>query len=474
MSSFCDLPYFHKTIYTFLERRFSPHGRGQHHQARNDAQSPQARITQYRSWSNVDLNVIQRYSKLLDCPDLYSLKAFRWIVEEFRDSLSLIPHVQEVLRSKPAHLVMPAVFDRDMVPLGRDWTYRDVGHTFVRGDFEQLSINPTSKFQYTLPELQLLYYHHLWITGHMIVSGPPLFAWNASRTISPKMLHAPFSRIARLLETARPNDFELAVTYLVRLRSHWREICTTQEDALDVITQVHRWVQHQRIEKLFQDEELRHLDLSPLPRFLSFINDEIIAGSFFQMQLPSIQPYVWIDALEGVRVALNLPAGYFREHKGFFPFSSNLLDRLIRDPHSSAETHNSLERWLMGFDDAPVQEKQAMLYSFTLLILTHIPNDQWPAHLRDQRRDWTSIPNQQQKLDNNSFLSSPTGYQFLADLNVRVAISGLNLSDDHVQTHFWNLAWEVIQHIHSTPDEESKIESRDDPVQLFIPDSPDA
>ncbi|KAF9257528.1 hypothetical protein L218DRAFT_831732, partial [Marasmius fiardii PR-910] len=49
------------------------------------------------SWSAVDLDVIQRFSRIAYCPDLYQLKGFRWLVEETQDIPSMIPHLKNVL-----------------------------------------------------------------------------------------------------------------------------------------------------------------------------------------------------------------------------------------------------------------------------------------------------------------------------------------------------------------------------------------
>ncbi|KAF9257538.1 hypothetical protein L218DRAFT_879239, partial [Marasmius fiardii PR-910] len=69
-------------------------------------------ILNLSSWSTLDLNVIQRFSRIRGCPDLYELKGFRWLVQETRDSPSMIPHLKTVLAELPGHLVMPTIFDQ--------------------------------------------------------------------------------------------------------------------------------------------------------------------------------------------------------------------------------------------------------------------------------------------------------------------------------------------------------------------------
>ncbi|KAG7094505.1 hypothetical protein E1B28_005335 [Marasmius oreades] len=64
------------------------------------------------SWSSLDVDVIQRFSSIKRCPDLYALKGLRWLVEETRDTPSMVPHLKNVLAVLDPHSVMPAIFDR--------------------------------------------------------------------------------------------------------------------------------------------------------------------------------------------------------------------------------------------------------------------------------------------------------------------------------------------------------------------------
>ncbi|KAF9257279.1 hypothetical protein L218DRAFT_843190, partial [Marasmius fiardii PR-910] len=68
-------------------------------------------ILSLSSWSLLDLNVIQCFSTIGNCPDLYELKGFQWLVQETRDIPSMIPHLKNVLAELPTHLVMPTVFN---------------------------------------------------------------------------------------------------------------------------------------------------------------------------------------------------------------------------------------------------------------------------------------------------------------------------------------------------------------------------
>ncbi|KAF9257467.1 hypothetical protein L218DRAFT_831797, partial [Marasmius fiardii PR-910] len=69
-------------------------------------------ILKLSNWLSLDLNVIQRFSRIEGCPDLYEYKGFRWLVQETRDIPSMIPHLKNVLAELPGHLIMPTVFDQ--------------------------------------------------------------------------------------------------------------------------------------------------------------------------------------------------------------------------------------------------------------------------------------------------------------------------------------------------------------------------
>ncbi|KAF9256430.1 hypothetical protein L218DRAFT_1026210, partial [Marasmius fiardii PR-910] len=69
-------------------------------------------IYPHSNWPSLNLHAIQHFSRIENCPDFYQLKGFRWLVQQTRDSPSMIPYLQNVLAELPLHLVMPAVFDK--------------------------------------------------------------------------------------------------------------------------------------------------------------------------------------------------------------------------------------------------------------------------------------------------------------------------------------------------------------------------
>ncbi|KAF9262054.1 hypothetical protein L218DRAFT_830685, partial [Marasmius fiardii PR-910] len=78
------------------------------------------------NWPLHDLNVVQRFSNIDGCPDLYELKGFRWLVQKTWDIPSMLPHLKNVLGELPPHLVMPAIFEQ-WVPSGKpSWSGMDI------------------------------------------------------------------------------------------------------------------------------------------------------------------------------------------------------------------------------------------------------------------------------------------------------------------------------------------------------------
>ncbi|KAK7043847.1 hypothetical protein VNI00_008012 [Paramarasmius palmivorus] len=85
-------------------------------------------------WSSLDLRVVRQYDqqvRVLDNQKLfnlqvYQLRAFEWAVTMFRDSPSMIPHLQNVLETIPPPVAMSAVLGRRDIALWTDVSKADV------------------------------------------------------------------------------------------------------------------------------------------------------------------------------------------------------------------------------------------------------------------------------------------------------------------------------------------------------------
>ncbi|KAF9261297.1 hypothetical protein L218DRAFT_1001812 [Marasmius fiardii PR-910] len=83
-------------------------------------------ILDLSEWAELDLNIVQRFSRIEGCPDLYVFKGFRWLVRETSDNPSMVPHLKNVLGELPLHLAMFTIFDKWVPDEKPVWTVRDV------------------------------------------------------------------------------------------------------------------------------------------------------------------------------------------------------------------------------------------------------------------------------------------------------------------------------------------------------------
>ncbi|KAF9255876.1 hypothetical protein L218DRAFT_1008049 [Marasmius fiardii PR-910] len=83
-------------------------------------------ILDLSEWGELDLNIVQRFSRIEGCPDLYVFKGFRWLVQETSDNPSMVLHLKNVLGELPLHLAMFTIFDKWVPDEKAVWTVRDV------------------------------------------------------------------------------------------------------------------------------------------------------------------------------------------------------------------------------------------------------------------------------------------------------------------------------------------------------------
>ncbi|KAF9260186.1 hypothetical protein L218DRAFT_962812 [Marasmius fiardii PR-910] len=119
------------------------------------------------SWSSSDLNVLQRFSKIERCPNIYELMGFRWLVKEVRDVPFMSPHLKNMLSQLPPHLVMPTVFDQwSLTPQNSAaWSVADIEKAMELGpsstfQCKQDLFNDQSSVQDLSSITQVLYFYH--------------------------------------------------------------------------------------------------------------------------------------------------------------------------------------------------------------------------------------------------------------------------------------------------------------------------
>uniref|UniRef100_A0A0W0FFZ5 DUF6535 domain-containing protein n=1 Tax=Moniliophthora roreri TaxID=221103 RepID=A0A0W0FFZ5_MONRR len=125
-------------------------------------------------WSSFDLWVVRqfdqdlwlnRYSNL----KVYELRAFEWAVAMFRDSPSMIPHLQNVLETIPPSVAMSAVLGRWNRTMWRAVSNQDV-EPALRNPYQYPWDSPNSTIPHPVlqqPEgINLLFHHQCWAEGN--------------------------------------------------------------------------------------------------------------------------------------------------------------------------------------------------------------------------------------------------------------------------------------------------------------------
>ncbi|KAK7024279.1 hypothetical protein VNI00_016445 [Paramarasmius palmivorus] len=128
---------------------------------------------QTSSWSTFDLRVVRQFDQEVGLhfltPDfrlqVYELRALQWAVTMFRDSPSMIPHLENVLEMLPRSVAISAVLDRwDIVMWEVGEESQDVGEYLRYPDrFPPMPKPITSNPPLNSREgIELLFWHQLW------------------------------------------------------------------------------------------------------------------------------------------------------------------------------------------------------------------------------------------------------------------------------------------------------------------------
>ncbi|KAG7098082.1 hypothetical protein E1B28_000056 [Marasmius oreades] len=114
-SAIYHIPFFKQSLFSLL---------GWFHQYRSTAEGFEKfdgtitrNVLKLSSWGSLDMNVVERFSRIRDCPDFYELMGFQWLVQETYDIPSMLPHLKNVLEKLPKDLVMHTIFDSWGSPL---------------------------------------------------------------------------------------------------------------------------------------------------------------------------------------------------------------------------------------------------------------------------------------------------------------------------------------------------------------------
>ncbi|KAL0573385.1 hypothetical protein V5O48_008582 [Marasmius crinis-equi] len=333
------------------------------------------------TWSSTDLEMVQQYSRIEICPDMYALKAYSWLVQEFRDSPTMIPHLRTLLREVPPHLIMPTAFDSEIVRVDRDWHVDDVEQALQR----RLQTWNQRGFEYSDLNMRLLFFHNMWIQHHDLWIASLAFipyselishlSWNGRR--------APLTRILQLA-AGTPDKQRLALGpdgYVTDIMGHdkigpdwrvWYIITRCLPQSLETLATIY-------------PANAEHREV--LYEFLLWIHKGVVQN--FDYKLASFtEAYAYIDAFDAFQIAHSLPMNDFVDIPGYFPISMDRLSLLLRGSSASTVTigRDLLKEYERAWDTHKIHYKlraRLLLEYLTNYILASIPRDRWEGYVQD-------------------------------------------------------------------------------------------
>ncbi|KAK7016200.1 hypothetical protein VNI00_018965 [Paramarasmius palmivorus] len=122
---------------------------------------------QTSSWSTFDLQVVRQFDEqvytLLDSFQLpvYELRALQWAVTMFRDSPSMIPHLENVLETLPRSVAISAVLDQWDIVMWEGWE-QDIGEYLRYPTMSMPEPITSDPPLHSREGIELLFWHRLW------------------------------------------------------------------------------------------------------------------------------------------------------------------------------------------------------------------------------------------------------------------------------------------------------------------------
>ncbi|KAL0575612.1 hypothetical protein V5O48_006359 [Marasmius crinis-equi] len=390
------------------------------------------------NWSSVDLDIIQRFSNIQLCPDMYVLKAHRWMAHEFQDSPLMTSHLERVLQVLPPHLVLPAVLDHEIVRLDRDWNASDVGRALKR---ELRRTGDT--FTFSEMNIRSLFYHDLWIRRPLLLhqTSPPL-KWEPYPP-SPKYCQAPLPRILQLIEGG---NYTLGNSYLEHIMRNEGGLYPRPTDLVSIASSLQSSLPH------LATANLNPADLQPLLNFLQWLSKRLIERSIFGYMNYS-QAYGLIDALDAIRVSQGLRSNYFARDPRYFPVSMTRLNAFFCDPSTKDRALEFIKeyRCAWGKTEAGVANRVSLLRYLWTYILASIPRDLRPQHHQNRLPDIIATKHEDPSTNTTigvpHLLFSQEGLSLLEFFSARAAVA----VPDDAALERWQWALECVAHVNGLP-----------------------
>ncbi|KAJ8085463.1 hypothetical protein PM082_004279 [Marasmius tenuissimus] len=308
------------------------------------------------SWVSADLDVIESFSQATPCPDFYEIKAYRWLVCEFRDSPSMIPHLRRLLQVLPPELVMPTVFDCAIVRPDRDWNTNDVERE-LDGLPLGLPIRSDDPFVHSRTHIRLLFYHRRWTLDPQSISySSPPFSWSDCHLLTLKEHQAPITRVLSLISDGDQQSTRLALNYIDQITQYHANLYRVYEELDAVASAMIPFLQS------LATANLQFLETKePLFDLVMLINNRSIQELRHEIQ-PRTTAYNWIDAVNVFRVGQGLSRQHFPRHPGCFPVSLDRLNLLLGDTRTKSLALELMDDFLQAFDSESTRPRLSQLH----------------------------------------------------------------------------------------------------------------
>ncbi|KAF9260790.1 hypothetical protein L218DRAFT_559930 [Marasmius fiardii PR-910] len=430
-------------------------------------------ISNLFNWQSHDLNVIQRFSRIRYCPDLYELKGLRWLLRETRDMPSMIPHLKNVMKQLPPHLVMPSIFDEWSLPIGKSkWFVSDIESALEddsEGDLDLFDLgdsvddsdlalfgdqSPTESLALVS---QILSFHH-----YLNVYEDAWGAYDREAEAGDHLAKGAADLWKRILEmkerqesaSLRPGNlffrpsFHLEA-FLIRLlltpsnSKRWRgkllDYFAQQWDKLDGSSQVQligrltmsliSFLESSGSDPNSSDVRSTLLASHYGFKFFSHVNDKLLENKTVLVGDPIED---WMDLLSRIRRLNKLPPNYFKPMSGYFPIPCTELREVLDDPLASAVLDPVLDSYERWWDNAENLRKEELVGT----VSNHI--NQVPASR-------STVDPKPLSLDTtrSTYMTSERGLQFLTYVNEKlVGDPAVHLSWDETTIGSWTDALE--------------------------------
>ncbi|KAK7051412.1 hypothetical protein VNI00_004912 [Paramarasmius palmivorus] len=128
--------------------------------------------SQTPNWSTFDLRVVRQFDQVVDFVNaphfqlkVYELRALQWAVTMFRDSPSMLPHLENVLKTFPPSVAISAILDRWDAAMW-EVSNQDMGSYLRDPNLYQLWPKPITSDPplFSQQGIELLFWHQVWDT----------------------------------------------------------------------------------------------------------------------------------------------------------------------------------------------------------------------------------------------------------------------------------------------------------------------